>query len=1532
MQGKAAERLRAGAWLLIVAAMVLVALLVFSSGPREATVAPSVTAPTQTAGEGLRNGPVPMAPKAIGGYGLSIDSGPAQPFGPEIVMARDGHPGPAPEGYPPAPGPTDAPFGADKQVTTPAVSESAPSIAGAPDGSIIIAYTNQTSPTNRDVWVARSTDGGATWVHAALAANAGYDEFGPRVIRHGTMVFVFFSHRDPSAPFSYRWAQSTNNGATWQGQSINFGSVLRDFINTDASSNGQWMYVIQEATCDSTNTALCPVTPLQVTTVHMYDATGAKSGSTSYHIVFDGANYLDLTEPAISVGSAYTIQYSDYDGNNPVVQCGAGHRDLKTWRVPTGQNAGSPWPWVDNYVWGICSTDRLRLDAAAIGWKSTAVMQYIDPAQGVTNHVIASFFNPDNGTAAGFTLGPVASQAGVEVKDPSVFASSPLMHASFVVGTNLGYSYSLNSGQTWQPLMKVNANTGTVVDAAKSTEVTYAGGVRVAWQDNRNGNDDIYYSTFSGYAFYIFDRNPSRGTVNVDLVDYPVPVAFLWSTGGTHDVVAPASDSVGVGIQLLFQNWSPDGNTNNARTLTVGGTDVLYVANYRTQYYLTMTAAVGTPLPGSGWQNASATVTISWQSPPPGPCVRYTFGGWTGTGTGSFTGPDQTTTITMGSPITEVADATAQRCYNIYTQPTGLQVTINGTTVAAPQLGLFWTDGSSNTVTAISPQNPTGPLERYTFLRWDDGTLTQTRTIVAGPAPGVPSNYTAVYQLEESVTIVPTPSDCAYLVDGTQFTTGQTFWFIKDSTHAVDVTSPQTKTADMRYVFASWSDGQPKSHTITASVPQTLQLTCTVEYRWQFDATPAGQSLTIDGTSLSMPQTNLWWASGSTHTVQFVTVPLGPDSQRVLQQWSDGSTVNPRTFGSIGGPGNYVAQTVIEYRWILDTNPSLLTLMVDGVSQGTPYTTWWQAGSSHSVEFVNINQPDTRTVFVRWSDGSTVNPRTFTANSAGTYTATVTAQYRFRFDTSPTALTLTIDGAQCTTPCPDLWWDKGTNHTVSFATIAIGADTRRAFDQWSDGDLTNPRAFNVVGAPAVLTLNTVLQYRYLLDTAPTGLSLIVDGNSCTAQCTVWFNQGSSHTVGFSQQMIGTDTRYNFQSWSDGSGVIPRTWSSVSGPQTLTVQTFAEFLYQFATNPALGIDFTVGTQTVTTPGTMWVREGSVVVATPAQYTPTGVTGKRYLFVQWSDGSTQASHTVTVSAPGSFTATYKTQYQLTVDTGGQSVTGTCSVADCWYDANTTAYAILSARTVPTVTGEQQLFNGWSGGATGVDYSHSANIMMDAAKTATATWKTQYLLTVRTDPAGASAVTITAGGVSVPWDTNGVWIDADASVTLTVLDPGTVQASPYPFVQWSDGTKGTTKTFTMSGALTLTAQYRAQSLFEGPLVWILLIIVIVVVALLLAFLLMRRRKQKPEAMPARTAGAPPSEGPEAPPAGGESAMMACPACGLTIPAKAGPCPICGAEVAPPEAPSDDARIQRLEEARRSGRITEEQYQANLKRMKAS
>jgi len=112
------------------------------------------------------------------------------------------------------------------------------------------------------------------------------------------------------------------------------------------------------------------------------------------------------------------------------------------------------------------------------------------------------------------------------------------------------------------------------------------------------------------------------------------------------------------------------------------------------------------------------------------------------------------------------------------------------------------------------------------------------------------------------------------------------------------------------------------------------------------------------------------------------------------------------------------------------------------------------------------------------------------------------------------------------------------------------------------------------------------------------------------------------------------------------------------------------------------------------------------------------GVRYVFVRWSDGSTDISRSLTATEDTKLTATYKTQYQLTVasDVGSPQGSG-------WYDAGTQATFSVSSPQPETgfmgTLGGKLVFQVWSGDSNAA--SPSATIGMDGPKTVTATWTT-------------------------------------------------------------------------------------------------------------------------------------------------------------------------------------------------------------------
>jgi hypothetical protein len=189
---------------------------------------------------------------------------------------------------------------------------------------------------------------------------------------------------------------------------------------------------------------------------------------------------------------------------------------------------------------------------------------------------------------------------------------------------------------------------------------------------------------------------------------------------------------------------------------------------------------------------------------------------------------------------------------------------------------------------------------------------------------------------------------------------------------------------------------------------------------------------------------------------------------------------------------------------------------------------------------------------------------------------------------------------------------------------------------------------------------------------------------------------------------------------------------------------------------------------------------------------GGTGVQYI-------ASPSSGTMNVPSQISQSITYTTQYYLTVispygTTGGEG----------WYDAGTTAYATVTPLTVDVPPDVRYVFTYWSGDASGTT-SPSDSITMDAPKTAVANWKTQYYLTVNTNP--AEVLTLDPTAVSGQG-----WYDSGSTAIVDAVQNVDKVAgqSRYDFRSWTgaiptgDGNKATVL---MDGPKTAIANYQLQ-----------------------------------------------------------------------------------------------------------------------------
>ncbi|MGA2686368.1 MAG: glycosyl hydrolase family 28-related protein [Verrucomicrobiota bacterium] len=104
-----------------------------------------------------------------------------------------------------------------------------------------------------------------------------------------------------------------------------------------------------------------------------------------------------------------------------------------------------------------------------------------------------------------------------------------------------------------------------------------------------------------------------------------------------------------------------------------------------------------------------------------------------------------------------------------------------------------------------------------------------------------------------SVTAQTSPAGLSFTVDGTNYTSTQTFVWTPGSNHTVATTTPQSGGTGIQYAWSSWSDGGGISHTITP----TNNSTYTVNFATQYYLTMSA------GSGGSVSPGSLWTNSGA---------------------------------------------------------------------------------------------------------------------------------------------------------------------------------------------------------------------------------------------------------------------------------------------------------------------------------------------------------------------------------------------------------------------------------------------------------------------------------------------------------------------------------------------------------------------------------------------------------------------------------------------------------------------------------------------
>ena len=257
--------------------------------------------------------------------------------------------------------------------------------------------------------------------------------------------------------------------------------------------------------------------------------------------------------------------------------------------------------------------------------------------------------------------------------------------------------------------------------------------------------------------------------------------------------------------------------------------------------------------------------------------------------------------------------------------------------------------------------------------------------------------------------------------------------------------------------------------------------------------------------------------------------------------WSDGSSENPHSV-TVTGDATYTAT----FSAVGATYYTVTTYVSPANAGSVTGAGTYEEGTSITLEAA-ANEGYT---FDHWNDGSTQNPRTVVVNNNLSFTAYFTAiTYTITTNASP------AEGGTVT--------GGGTYSYGATAVLTATPNANYSFQQWSDGNVNNPRQIQVAGDAtytAVFMSSGSQTYTLKVESADPSLGMVTGGGTYPAGTEV-------------QILAYPNSNAAFVRWDDGNTDNPRIVlmdadkSFVAYFEVITGLVEGEFIYVIYPNPA-----------------------------------------------------------------------------------------------------------------------------------------------------------------------------------------------------------------------------------------------------------------------------------------------------------------------------------------------------------------------------
>ncbi len=764
--------------------------------------------------------------------------------------------------------------------------------------------------------------------------------------------------------------------------------------------------------------------------------------------------------------------------------------------------------------------------------------------------------------------------------------------------------------------------------------------------------------------------------------------------------------------------------TNNHTIRATFAANLLTITVTTNPMGLSVVVDGGAPSPGPrvvSWLAGTSHAISVVDTASGAPGVRYVWSAWSDTGAKSHT-------VSPLINTTYSANFTSQYFLT-------MNANLGGT--VTPASG-WYNSGQNLVITGIPDIN-------YSFNSWA-GAGTGSYSGAANPrtiSMGGPISETASFQRNPvTVTIRTDPAGRGFRIDGSAtYTTAQTRSWQPGDAHTLSVDSPQPISTGVQYVWNTWNDGGGQSHVIT--VPDT-NVVYSAGFQLQYFLTTAA------GTGGTVSPASAWKDSGAV-----VQLNATPNTGFHFVDWKGGGTGSYT--GSNSSPTVTMESPVYDTaHFAIDTLTIVASAGVNGsitpsgavpVPYGTNQLFTITPAANYHVDSV-------------LADGvykGGVTSYTFTNVTAN---HTITATFKINAST----ITASAGANGSISPSGSVLVNYGDNQSFIIAPNAGYHVAEVLVDGVSVGAVTSYDFLAVVANHTISASFAINTYAIVASAGAHG-TIAPSGN-----VNVNYGANQKFTItpgaGYGVDSVVVDA-------VKVDSVLSYTFVNITSDHTIRASFAANLLTITLTTNPVGRSVVIdgGAPSPSPRVVSWLAGTSHSISVID--TVGGGAGTRYVWAAWSDTGAK-SHTVSPLVNTTYTASFTTQYFLTMNTNpGGSVTP----ASGWYNSGQSVQ-------IQAIADSFNVFTAWAGTGVG-SYSGTTNpktITIGGAITETASFQRQPVTAnIQTNPPGR-AFSIDGGPTYTTPQTR-TWQPGETHI-ISVSSPQNISpAIRYVWANWSD-----------------------------------------------------------------------------------------------------------------------------------------------------